>query len=323
MISFCWIDIEIDLQISWNSASYASGWAIQKFQVTLINSQSPQLLHPAPRAASVRPNNRTNREMWSTFFVASPRFVPKHCFHLFRFVPFVSFQLTKSGENTVTLRSVTHNITGKYQCEVSADAPLFHTETSTATMLVAELPEYKPIVSIYGMPNMDNRKMIAMGETFKAMCISGPSTPPVNFTWIINGITHPVIELPLCLSWVTPSMRGVQRFSGYHFFCSSIPSMGDWFRMAAFFLLPFLSLLESAEGCPTNDWTDRTEEEEKKTPEMDISEWMAQLITFLLTDHFDNILLFFFPFPFHVPFHSIIWLTVRYLSLRCSNHAGP
>ena len=88
MISFCWIDIKIDLQINWNSASYASGWAIQKFQVTLINSKSPQLLLPAPRTASVRPNNKTNREMWSTFFCCFSSVCSKT---LFSFVSFCAF----------------------------------------------------------------------------------------------------------------------------------------------------------------------------------------------------------------------------------------
>lgn len=100
-------------------------------------------------------------------------------------------QLSKSNEHTVTLRSVPRIISGKYQCEVSADAPLFHTETSTAKMLVAELPAHNPVLSVYNMPN-NSKNGIAVGELLKATCVSGPSFPPVNFTWTINGNIHPV-----------------------------------------------------------------------------------------------------------------------------------
>lgn len=91
----------------------------------------------------------------------------------------------------MTLRSVPRIISGKYQCEVSADAPLFHTETSTAFMLVAELPAHKPVLSVYNMPN-NSKNVIAIGELLKATCISAPSFPPVNFTWIINNNIFPV-----------------------------------------------------------------------------------------------------------------------------------
>lgn len=95
----------------------------------------------------------------------------------------------------MTLRAVSPVITGKYQCEVSADAPLFHTETQTAEMLVAELPAHKPILSVQGNQLGANKKVIAIGELLKANCVSGPSSPPVNFTWIINGNIFPVSEL--------------------------------------------------------------------------------------------------------------------------------
>lgn len=91
----------------------------------------------------------------------------------------------------MTLRSVPRIISGKYQCEVSADAPLFHTETSITKMLVAELPAHNPILSVYNMPN-NSKNGIAIGELLKATCVSSPSFPPVNFTWTINGNIYPV-----------------------------------------------------------------------------------------------------------------------------------
>lgn len=92
----------------------------------------------------------------------------------------------------MTLRAVSRAVSGKFQCEASADAPLFHTETSTAEMLVAELPAHKPIIMVHGTQPGISKKVIAIGELLKANCVSGPSYPPVNFTWIINGNIFPV-----------------------------------------------------------------------------------------------------------------------------------
>lgn len=109
-------------------------------------------------------------------------------------------QLTKSNEHTVTLRAVPRIISGKYQCEVSADAPLFHTETSTSKMLVAELPAHNPVLSVYNMPPNSSKNGIAIGESLKATCVSGLSFPPVNFTWTINGNIFPVSVHNSCFS---------------------------------------------------------------------------------------------------------------------------
>ncbi|CAG9834270.1 unnamed protein product [Diabrotica balteata] len=52
----------------------------------------------------------------------------------FRVPPLVSV----SDAHNVTLMSVGRNISGLFQCEVSADAPLFHTQIMSAPMTVAE-----------------------------------------------------------------------------------------------------------------------------------------------------------------------------------------
>lgn len=110
-------------------------------------------------------------------------------------------QLTKSGENTVTLRSVSRIISGKYQCEVSADAPFFHTGNGEAEMSVAELPVHNPVLTVYSMPN-NSKNVIAIGELLKANCVSAPSFPPVNFTWTINNNIYPVrVKLSTPFYW--------------------------------------------------------------------------------------------------------------------------
>lgn len=59
-------------------------------------------------------------------------------------------------------------------------------------MLVAELPAHKPIITVHGTQPGISKKVIAIGELLEANCVSGPSYPPVNFTWIINGNIFPV-----------------------------------------------------------------------------------------------------------------------------------
>jgi hypothetical protein len=46
-------------------------------------------------------------------------------------------QVSESGANQVVLRDVQIELAGKYRCEVSADAPTFHTEVVASHMYVA------------------------------------------------------------------------------------------------------------------------------------------------------------------------------------------
>jgi len=45
-------------------------------------------------------------------------------------------QISQSNAWTVALQDVQRDLTGFYKCEVSADAPLFHTEIKTGLMIV-------------------------------------------------------------------------------------------------------------------------------------------------------------------------------------------
>lgn len=102
--------------------------------------------------------------------------------------------MRKSNSHNVTIRQVTRNHTGLYQCEVSGDKPLFHTLTRSAQMQVAVMPEMEPTITVYGR---DNKRNINYGEQLKASCFAGPSNPTVNFTWRINDVVFPVSENPI------------------------------------------------------------------------------------------------------------------------------
>ncbi|KAF2902915.1 hypothetical protein ILUMI_03273, partial [Ignelater luminosus] len=91
----------------------------------------------------------------------------------------ILFQISRSGPKEVTLRGVRRELTGDYKCEVSADAPLFHTEIKSSHMAVAELPSENPSM------NIDHPK-VEIGKQIGADCIASGSDPAANLTWFIN-----------------------------------------------------------------------------------------------------------------------------------------
>ncbi|XP_031345225.1 uncharacterized protein LOC116172205 isoform X2 [Photinus pyralis] len=108
------------------------------------------------------------------------RFVPKESPPSKAFsVPFINVDISRSGSKNVTLRGVRRELTGHYKCEVSADAPLFHTEIKSAHMLVAELPIDNPSISI-------DQTKVEIGKQIQADCSATGSDPAANLTWYIN-----------------------------------------------------------------------------------------------------------------------------------------
>lgn len=93
---------------------------------------------------------------------------------------FIHTQLTHSDATSVTLRGVTRDLSGQYQCEVSEDAPLFHTDIRTAVMQVIELPNDEPKMTV-------EKKTLYSQDNLKASCTVGTSHPPANITWYINN----------------------------------------------------------------------------------------------------------------------------------------
>ncbi|XP_023701692.1 uncharacterized protein LOC111861392 [Cryptotermes secundus] len=109
------------------------------------------------------------------------RYVPKELPHTRVFpLPGVNVDVSKSGANQVVLLDVQLELAGKYRCEVSADAPTFHTEVVVSHMHVAYLPEGDPKLQV-------EKRRYAVGDTLRGNCSSPASSPPTNLTWIING----------------------------------------------------------------------------------------------------------------------------------------
>lgn len=67
-----------------------------------------------------------------------------------------------------------------FECEVSEDAPFFHTAMKAAAMRVIDLPKQHPDLQI-------DKKLLNVGENLTAICTVGASLPPSNITWYMNG----------------------------------------------------------------------------------------------------------------------------------------
>ncbi|GBP94753.1 hypothetical protein EVAR_64653_1 [Eumeta japonica] len=119
--------------------------------------------------------------------------------------------VASSDQNRVVLTQVDRSLTGEYQCEVSADAPLFHTDIKAAAMVVvdpsvtidrsrrafeaAPAPHSGVLITKVNWvsepplasPNVSaDRMWYAGGEHIRANCSSPPSLPAANITWYVN-----------------------------------------------------------------------------------------------------------------------------------------
>ncbi|XP_046681586.1 uncharacterized protein LOC124368354 [Homalodisca vitripennis] len=92
----------------------------------------------------------------------------------------VNVDISRSNSSSVTLSNVHRDMTGYYKCEVSADAPLFHTGIKTSFVTVTEEP--------WALPAVTTEKFkYSLGEKIRANCTSQGGYPPANLTWYING----------------------------------------------------------------------------------------------------------------------------------------
>ncbi|KAM3962242.1 uncharacterized protein ACR2FA_003746 [Aphomia sociella] len=91
----------------------------------------------------------------------------------------IKVDVASSDQNRVVITEVDRTLTGEYQCEVSADAPLFHTDIKAAEMVVVEPPLISPNVT-------SDRMTYVGGDHIRANCSSPPSLPAANITWYVN-----------------------------------------------------------------------------------------------------------------------------------------
>ncbi|XP_035772869.1 uncharacterized protein LOC118456325 [Anopheles albimanus] len=91
----------------------------------------------------------------------------------------VMIKRSASNESHLVLLDVSMASSGKYSCEVSADAPSFHTLIKTGDLEVCEVPKHVP--TIHGI-----RSRYRIGDIIRGNCSSHNARPPANITWYIN-----------------------------------------------------------------------------------------------------------------------------------------
>lgn len=94
----------------------------------------------------------------------------------------------KSNATQLTLRHVQLSLSGRYSCEVSADAPSFHTALVTGEMDIVETPRGRPVIS--GI-----RHRYPVDEILHGNCSSSWSKPAAKLTWFINDNPPPTSDL--------------------------------------------------------------------------------------------------------------------------------
>ncbi|XP_044264611.1 uncharacterized protein LOC123011307 [Tribolium madens] len=93
----------------------------------------------------------------------------------------LNVDVSRSNSTVVTLTDVKRETSGEFKCEVSADAPRFHTDIRAAHLLVADVPDEGPVLRTEVQEK-------SIGARIKANCTTPGSYPPMNITWFINDV---------------------------------------------------------------------------------------------------------------------------------------
>ncbi|CAO1350406.1 unnamed protein product [Diamesa hyperborea] len=92
----------------------------------------------------------------------------------------VTVDLHNSTNTQVVLQSVNLSSSGRYRCEVSAEAPSFQTVTDHGDMIVVALPDDGPRIT-------GGKARYQIGDPVRLNCTSARSKPAAHLTWFING----------------------------------------------------------------------------------------------------------------------------------------
>uniref|UniRef100_A0A182M0V6 Ig-like domain-containing protein n=1 Tax=Anopheles culicifacies TaxID=139723 RepID=A0A182M0V6_9DIPT len=93
--------------------------------------------------------------------------------------PGINVDLANSTSEQVILDPLDLSSSGKYRCEVSAEAPSFQTVSDHGEMMVVVLPDKDPHIN-GGKPRYQ------IGDPVQVNCTSGRSKPAVHLAWYIN-----------------------------------------------------------------------------------------------------------------------------------------
>ncbi|KAF6206295.1 hypothetical protein GE061_017525 [Apolygus lucorum] len=129
----------------------------------------------------------------------------------------VAHEVYQSNATVVTLNNVQKEMTGLYKCEVSADAPFFHTVIRSSNLVVIEKPVTVPEILV-------EKTKYSLGEKIRANCTSRSSYPAANLTFYVNNMPIGTSDLTK-LYWYVKSERGGLETSLLELETTAVPSL--------------------------------------------------------------------------------------------------
>ncbi|XP_060516551.1 uncharacterized protein LOC132696032 isoform X2 [Cylas formicarius] len=98
--------------------------------------------------------------------------------------PFVGIivDVERSNQTQVVLKDIDFHLSGRFSCEVTTDLPHIDTGTDSQSMIVIQLPDSSPKISV-------GRDILDYGDVLRANCSSPPSRPPVLLQFVLNNVT--------------------------------------------------------------------------------------------------------------------------------------
>lgn len=87
-----------------------------------------------------------------------------------------------STSQQVVLHDIDFHLSGNFTCEVTTDASHPTTGFDTKAMLVVQIPEFSPTISVSGEP-------LDYGDILRANCSCSPSRPRTELTFLLNNQT--------------------------------------------------------------------------------------------------------------------------------------
>ncbi|XP_050515204.1 uncharacterized protein LOC126890370 [Diabrotica virgifera virgifera] len=139
-----------------------------------------------------------------------------------------------SNSTQVLLRDIDFNISGNFSCEVTTDAP-FSTGFDRKTMVVVQIPEFPPTISVEGEP-LDFKKPL------KANCSCSPSKPKAVLMLLLNNLTvaktephssNKFNEMPSWSDLALSMTLAEEHFDGGRLILRCIAEIGDIYREEA------------------------------------------------------------------------------------------
>ncbi|XP_044262411.1 uncharacterized protein LOC123009907 [Tribolium madens] len=93
----------------------------------------------------------------------------------------INVDVNRSNATQVVLTDIDFKLSGNFSCEVTTDEEPASTETAVQSMLVVQLPEFFPTISV-------GRDPLDYGDVLRANCTSPPARPAAKLKFLLNDL---------------------------------------------------------------------------------------------------------------------------------------